>query len=45
LRVISAGWIVATMVGGVYAQMGSGILLSEDHIVVEPVNVFGWKEC
>jgi len=25
--------------------MGSGILLSEDHIVVEPVNVFGWKEC
>ena len=42
---ISAGWIVATMVGEVYAQMGSGILLSEDHIVVELVNIFGWREC
>jgi hypothetical protein len=33
------------MAGEVYAQMGSGILPSEDRIVVKLVNVFGWREC
>src|SRR5271165_4703750 len=40
-RVMSAGMDRCDHRRGVCAQMGFGVLLSDDHIPVEPVNAFG----